>query len=122
MALMTAQQQKLISAFRVAPTRASGAANANNGVDTVGSIDFTVDVPNAGPVSHRANEYVLTMPPNNTIIPKPNIGDKAYVYYCDATAGAVNPTAYEEYVYTPGVTAGTGVASGAASWKKVTMA
>jgi hypothetical protein len=118
MALINNDVAKQVFAQMILPSQSSSVADANSRNNTaVATID--IDVP--GLLNHRARIHALPVPPNNTLIPNPRVGDIALVYITDDAAGAVNPTGFAMFVYTATVTA-AGAVSGSASWRQVTVA
>jgi hypothetical protein len=107
----TAEENKRITAHRVRPARASAvASNGANIPSVVDILDVSGEFPSVNAVAgntanavinHRRCDYVLTTAPDNTIIPNPQVGDRAFVFLVDGSAaGRANPYSYQEFHYT----------------------
>jgi hypothetical protein len=113
MAIPTDAEQKRISTYKRELSRSAAVAtNGDNLPNVVELLDVNANSETAGVnISVGQKTYVLTVEPNATNIPRPNIGDIAKVFYVDG-AQAVNPYNYAEFHYKP-------LGSNPAAWRRV---
>ncbi len=119
MALLTAAEQKQVSAQSHSPSRSSAVGNVKNGYASVTFTDVVVNIPGKVSVNHRVSKYVLTISPTASGFTPAftgKYGDEVEVFYVDdANGGTV--TGYAKFVWANP----NGAQTGTGGWKAVTI-